>query len=131
MPCEALRRWWMDSHRLAGDPLQIARRLLRCDPRLETSHHVTTPADSCVDVEFGAGQAQRDPQLAAGQTSRLQWELKAPRHHSDNFVKFSVELKLGSENSRIPVQAVLPERVADHGDLLLLVILLLREPAAH
>ena len=62
---------------------------------------------------------------------RHQRELKVTRHHSDYHIGLAVQQDFGSQHVRIAVQAVLPERIADHSYLFFLVVLLLREDSAH
>src|ERR1700733_12183220 len=55
------------------------------------------------------------------------WKFEAPRHHTDDHIRLAVQKDLASQDCAVTMEPALPRRVADHRNLLVLVIFLLRE----
>ena len=59
-----------------------------------------------------------------------EWKLKIAWHDADDQIGLSVEQDFSVEHAPVAVKALLPERVTDHADLLVLIVFLLGEEAA-
>src|SRR5262252_6418193 len=60
-----------------------------------------------------------------------QWKFELGRHDSDYDVRLTIELDLASQNVRIRVQPVLPQRMTENGHGFARVVFLLGKEAAH
>jgi hypothetical protein len=118
------------AHHFLGYAIGILLRLGSRDAGLETSDHLEVPvAVTKTGGQLLGGKAHRNPELALVQSARGEGKFEVARHHADDLVWLAVEQELPADHTRVAVEAALPGAVAQHRDLLMLVVLLLREHA--
>jgi hypothetical protein len=118
-------------HDLLRHAVGVSLGLCRRHAGLQPPHQREVPAGARFRRELLRQQAHRHPQLRAVQVAGEQRKLEVAWHHTDDHVRLAVEQDFHPQHIGIAVEPALPRLVAQHRYQLLLLVLLLRENAAH
>ena len=111
------------AHDFLRDALRVALRLGGRDARLQTAHHLVAPVSRRCGGKLLRREAHGNPQLGAVQLPGVQWEFEIARHHADDEIGLSIQQDLGVQNLGVAMEAGLPGGIAEHHDLLAVLVL--------
>src|ERR1700679_522217 len=118
-------------HDIQGNAIGILMRVFDGDAGLQSPDHLEVPvAIARAGGELFSSKAHRYPELGLVEPARRQGKLEVARHHADDLVRLTIQQDFAADDGWIAMEAALPCAVAQHRNLLMLRILLLREDTA-
>ena len=118
------------AHRLFSDAIGVFACPGGGDAGFEAADHLVIPAGLGAAGQLLGAEAEGDPKLAAVEVAGDEGEFEITRHDADDEIGLAVEKDFLSEDARVTMETALPGGVAEDGDLLFLIVLLLGEDAA-